>query len=141
MARDVPPCIELTGLFLGAASRPVGWTRENVLSALAAICAAAPGATADWDEGAGEGWGRVIQGGAVVAYVCAWSPIVALKRDIAGALSEPRLEPATVLEVVDMSDDRYFIDRGTLERLYRWPISPVFNSERFSMDDLYCETV
>ena len=132
---------DLTNEISGVTSRGGVWTRNEVLCALSSVCRAEPNTTSDWDEGAGEGWARILRGDEVIAYVCAWLPWVIARQNVARSAEKSVPEGAQVLEVADMDDADFMIDLDTLERVYGRPITPIFNPRCFSINDLWYATV
>ena len=132
---------DITDIFLSAAKNMGAWTPDMVRVALRALSSASAGAKFDWDEAAGEGWGRIIHSREVIAYVCAWLPVVVVREDFAEHLAEALATPPALLVVGSMSDAAFVIDAPTLGALYGWSLPEEFDPQCFSIDDLYCATV
>jgi hypothetical protein len=111
------------------------WSDDDVRIALAAVVGGAPSRTVDWDTGAGEEWGRVLEQGEVVGLVSARLPLAITRSwrlpdveviDVddfeaaalcaeAGALSEAFPELAALL-----ASDSSLLDLGAFSALDLW---------------------
>lgn len=119
----------------------LSWPRTQGIIPLSWIAGHIGGAVSDWDDGAGENWGRVLAGGRVVAFVWMNGPLAILESSVADAASMLRSRGIHVVTVPEMTSECLNVDRSILERFAARPLSEVFESTQFSAEDLVWATI
>jgi hypothetical protein len=119
------------------------WTEALFCAFLDKLSGAFAGAKIDWDDGAGEEWGRVLWGKELLALVWLRGAFVFVGASHTEIFSPLFLGSSVQFEVVDDWDkSQYQIDRGVLLQLIgRGKISDAFDSRQFSASDLWWATV
>jgi hypothetical protein len=129
-----------------AASTRQGWGANEVWEALAAFRSASDGRKIDWDDDAGEQWGRVLANNGVVALVSAQLALTILRSDVA-APSTGAAAAAVSITVADFDAIELRADRGVLVTAFP-DIADVMSGDKalidpdgFSAQDLWYATV
>ena len=126
---------------LREAVRHPGWSSQLLMTTLAALAAAVPGSAVDYDEDAGEEWGRLLLGNDVVAMLWLRGAFGLVHRRFSDMV--PRLTSAgLVIEVIaDWDAPIFTIEPEDLRSLFeRETISDSVNPARFSANELWWAT-
>jgi hypothetical protein len=128
---NISPVIE------AAASSAMAWSRETFTTVLNTLAASVDGAIIDWDEGAGENWGRVLLRSEVVAIVCRRHPLMVVKSTF-----DYHEVPAGIyiLIVDDMSSQVFTVERSAVEKLIGRAVSTNLDAAACSIDDIWWAT-
>lgn len=95
----------------------------------------------DWDQGAGESWGRVIAGGRVGAFVWMKGPLAIVVAPSEAIVKELGKREVAVIPAVDMDATCFTSERSVVEALAGRPVSDAFEHTRFSAEDLVWATI
>jgi hypothetical protein len=129
---------DITSHLAAALAGTTQWSRESFIGLLESVAAAVNDASIDWDEGAGENWGRVLVGSEVMAIVFRLHPLMIVR----STLHDYDVPAGVVVLVVDdMSADVFSVDRNVAEKLAGRALSSDWNAGQFSIDALWWATV
>jgi len=123
------------------ASLNASWPRSQGMKTISSVIGCAEGATSDWDEGAGEDWGRILIGQNPIAFVWMKGPLVIVVSDISEMVSTLRDKGLYVVAVPSMDSECLTADRTIVERFAGRAVSDAFNSNNFSPEDLVWATI
>ena len=130
--------MDITTLLEKAVASTIVWSGETFIGLLHSLAAGVDGASIDWDEGAGENWGRLLVGDEVIAMVFRPRPLMVVR----SPLSEHDASAGVpVLAVEDMSAEVFSAERAVVERLVDRAISSDWDDAKFSVDELWWATV
>lgn len=136
MKQDVSPAIRRA--VAAGPWDPDGTPREVLRSLVEHI----GGSSADWDDGAGEGWGRVVVGGEVAAYLCMLAPLAIVvagtSRDVLAALE---CREISVVHVRDMASEELCVDRAAVTALAGRDVSDNVDYSCMSAEELVWATL
>jgi len=137
--------VDLTPLLLAAPQSRSAWSKAKLREATSCILERLPGTTLDWDDGAGEEWGRVLQDKTVRALFHVQSPLVfMLTRYLTERLTNDLREIGIhVMSVDDLEAKRYRLDNSRLTDIFpgrSWPYDAV-DPNKLSVLDLWWATV
>lgn len=117
------------------------WPRSQGTKIISWVMSCVEGANSDWDEGAGEDWGRILVEKKPVAFVWMKAPLVIVISEISAAVSTLRDKGLNVVAVPRMDSECLTADRALVERFAGRPISEAFNTINFSPEDFVWATV
>ena len=130
--------IDITAVLKRAWSCRAAWTREQFESLLKRMADAGHGATVDWDCGAGENWGRLVQSGEMIGILCLRCPIAFIKQGVFAPTLN--VEGVEFLVVPTMEAPQYAVDRSVLEELVGRKVSVNWEPSKCSIQDLWWAT-
>lgn len=100
------------------------------------------GSTFDWDEDAGEHWGRVMDGAKCLAFVLMTAPLAFVREDAPGSISDAlKMDGYKIWSVRDMDARTFCCDRDIVVELARRTVSNEFDNTCFSVEDLVWATI
>lgn len=117
------------------------WPQSQGTKIISWVMGCVEGATSDWDEGAGEDWGRILVGKSPVAFVWLKGPLVIVISELSDAVSTLRDKGLNVVTVPSMDSECLTADRALVERFAGRPVSEAFNSINFSPEDFVWATI
>jgi len=126
---------------LRAACRRPGWSSQLLKATLTSLAEVLPGSVPDYDEDAGEEWGRLLLRDQVLAIIWLRGAFAMVHRDFADLV--PRLTSAgMVVEVVfDWDAPLYSLELEDLRSLFgRETITDAVNPSRLSANELWWAT-
>lgn len=135
---------DLTDLLARVASGELAWPSPDAFNGyLSDLAIATPGGKVDWDDGAGEEWGMIMEGRARVVLVLVRARVAFVRESSASGLAEIFDRYAVVTEVVKAWDaQRYRADPEILARAFSpWPIEEDVDFESLSVNDIWWATV
>lgn len=136
------PVMDITAAIRAFSAGKADWRRERSVQLGGAI-AARLDSPLDWDEGAGEGWARVLAGGRVVVLICMSGPLLIVTGDTAAGVAD--ITAGLPVITVPSIDDEILQCRGDSLRAafgeQGWDNETGFDMARFSAGDLWYMTV
>jgi hypothetical protein len=138
-------CSNLTPYLLEARLRSTSWTNADFQRLVSNLLESVGESSLDWDQGAGEGWARILVGNQVVAIVRFDEPLVfLLDRYLTGSLANELQEHKIVLvRTGDMDSKTYKLDVESIRDIFpnlQWPYEAIDPGE-LSVLDLWWATV
>jgi len=131
----------LSRIFEEARSGSSNWSPRAVREVLDYIAASKADLLVDWELG-DEEWGRVLEGGSVVALVCAKMPLVFLHKPFDALLSSlDERKGLWVVAVESFDSECYSVSRQLLEGLFGRRITENVSCDSLSISDLWWATV
>lgn len=123
------------------ASLSASWPRSQGTRTISLVVGCADGATTDWDEDAGEDWGRILIGQNPIAFVWMRGPLAIVVSGLSDRISTLRDKGLFVVAVQSMDSECLTADRTIVERFAGRAVSEAFNSDNFSPEDLVWATI
>jgi hypothetical protein len=129
-----------------ALAAAAAWSPDDVQRLLRDVSCEESSREPDWDEEAGEDWGRVVDSDGVVALISGRLPLVIVRASAAHDLR--RVDPQVELVVVGALDSKELrADVGSLTKAFPelgpaiTDVPSAFTPERFAAEDLWFLTV
>jgi hypothetical protein len=118
------------------------WQNVKPMEVLQMIAAkAGPEADVDWDDGAGELWGCVLDATHVVGFVAMKMPLVVLTEEVLSLQGNLEELGVRVIIVPNMLDQVLTTTRDILQMVAGYPVSDAIDVRRFSAQELCWATI
>jgi len=132
---------DLSKAFQEAQGNVGNWSLPDVRALLDFIAVSRASSHIDWEPG-DEEWGRVLEGNAVVAFVCAKVPLVVLHKSLIELVSSINKDGGPLVVVAEsFGSESYSVDRQVLESLFGHCITVNISCDSLSITDLWWATV
>ncbi len=137
---------DITASLRWAVANAKQWSREEVRRVLTEFVRAGSHRSLDWDEDAGEAWGRVVDDEGVVVMVSARMPLIVV-RDSAARNASRSGWGAEMVSVTSLEDEHLKVDKAALVEAFPELAAqldnevPEFSPDHFAAQDLWFLTV
>jgi len=126
---------------LREATRHPGWSSHLLKTTLAELAAAVPGSAVDYDDDAGEEWGRLLLGNDIVAILWLRGAFGLVHRRFPDLVPRLTLAGLVIEAISDWDAPIFTIEPEDLRSLFeRETITDAVNPARFSANELWWAT-